>query len=74
MRLFPKEEIFFDYFDELAEKIEEGSKLFLEMAQTRDYSDVKVAKLKRKLSTEADNITHKTYERMHKTFPYADRP
>lgn len=67
MRLFPKEEIFFDYFDELAEKIEEGSKLFLEMAQTRDYSDVTVAKLK-EIEHEADNITHKTYERMHKTF------
>jgi uncharacterized protein len=66
VRLFPKEEIFFDYFDELAEKIEEGSKLFLEMAQTRDYSDVKVTKLK-EIEHEADNITHKTYERMHKT-------
>jgi predicted phosphate transport protein (TIGR00153 family) len=67
MRLFPKEEIFFNYFDELAEKIEEGSKLFLEMAQARDCSDVTVAKLK-EIEHEADNITHKTYERMHKTF------
>jgi predicted phosphate transport protein (TIGR00153 family) len=67
MRLFPKEEIFFDYFDELAEKIEEGSKLFLEMAQTRGYSDVTVAELK-EIEHEADNITHKTYEKMHKTF------
>jgi uncharacterized protein len=67
MRLFPKEEIFYDYFDELAEKIEEGSKLFLKMAQTHDYSDVTVAKLK-EIEHEADNITHKTYERMHKTF------
>jgi hypothetical protein len=67
MRLFPKEKIFFNYFDELAEKIEEGSKLFLEMAQTSDYSDVKVARLK-EIEHEADNITHKTYERMHKTF------
>jgi hypothetical protein len=33
MRLFPKEKIFYNYFDELAEKIEEGSKLFLEMTQ-----------------------------------------
>ena len=67
MRLFPKEEIFFDYFDELAEKIEEGSNLFLEMAQTRDYSDAKVARLK-EIEHEADAITHKTHERMHKTF------
>jgi uncharacterized protein len=67
MRLFPKEETFFKYFDELAEKIEEGSKLFLEMAQTSDYSDARVARLK-EIEHEADNITHKTYERMHKTF------
>ena len=67
MRLFPKEEIFFDYFDELAEKIEDGSNLFLEMAQTRDYSDAKVARLK-EIEHEADAITHKTHERMHKTF------
>lgn len=67
MRLFPKEEIFFNYFDELAEKIEEGSKLFLEMTQTHDYSDVKISRLK-EIEHEADAITHKTYERMHKTF------
>ncbi len=67
MRLFPKEENFFELFDELADKIEEGSKLFLEMVRSRDYSDVKVAKLK-EIEHEADGITHKTYEKMHKTF------
>jgi predicted phosphate transport protein (TIGR00153 family) len=67
MRLFPKEEKFFDYFDELAGKIEEGSDLFLEMAHANDFSDVKVARLK-EIEHEADSITHKTHERMHKTF------
>ena len=67
MRLFPKTENFFEYFEELVDKIEEGGQLFLEMAQTRDYSDVRVAKLK-EIEHEADDITHKTYERMHKTF------
>ena len=67
MRLFPKEENFFEYFEELANKIEEGSQLFLEMTQNRDYSEEKVAKLKA-LEHEADGITHRTYERMHKTF------
>jgi hypothetical protein len=67
MRLFPKEENFFELFEELADKIEEGGKLFLEMAQARDYSDVRVAKLK-EIEHEADNITHNTYEKMHKTF------
>jgi predicted phosphate transport protein (TIGR00153 family) len=67
MRLFPKEENFFNFFEELANKIEEGGKFFLEMTKNRDYSDVKVARLK-EIEHEADVITHKTYERMHKTF------
>jgi len=67
MRLFPKEENFFNYFEELANKIEEGGQFFLEMTKNRDYSAEKVARLK-ELEHEADGITHKTYERMHKTF------
>ncbi len=67
MRLFPKTENFFELFEELADKIEEGGKLFLEMAQARDYSEARVAKLK-EIEHEADGITHKTYEKMHKTF------
>mgnify|MGYP003754910143 CR=1 FL=1 len=67
MRLFPKEENFFELFEELATKILEGSQFFLEMTQTRDFSEPKVAKLK-ELEHEADVITHKTYEKMHKTF------
>ncbi len=30
MRLFPKTENFFEYFEELVDKIEEGGQLFLE--------------------------------------------
>jgi hypothetical protein len=67
MRLFPKEENFFNYFEELANKIEEGGQFFLEMTKNRDYSESKVARLK-ELEHEADVITHQTYERMHKTF------
>jgi uncharacterized protein len=67
MRLFPKQENFFDYFEELANKIEEGGQLFLEMTENRDYSEAKVAKLK-EIEHEADVITHRTYEKMHKTF------
>jgi hypothetical protein len=67
MRLFPKEENFFEFFEELADKIEEGGQFFLEMTRTRDYSAPKVARLK-ELEHEADGITHKTYEKMHKTF------
>lgn len=37
------------------------------MAQNRDFSAPKVTRLK-ELEHEADVITHKTYEKMHKTF------
>jgi len=67
MRLFPKEENFFEYFEELADKISEGGQLFMEMTQKKDYSETIVTKLKQ-IEHEADGITHKTYERMHKTF------
>jgi uncharacterized protein len=67
MRFFPKEEKFFDYFEELANKIEEGSRFFLAMTQEHDYTEAKIAKLK-ELEHEADVITHRTYEKMHKTF------
>jgi predicted phosphate transport protein (TIGR00153 family) len=67
MRLFPKQENFFEYFEELANKIEEGGQFFLEMTQKRDYSEAKVARLK-DIEHEADAITHRTYERMHTTF------
>jgi len=67
MRLFPKEENFFDFFEELANKIEEGGQFFLEMTQNQNYSASRVSRLK-EIEHEADGIAHKTYERMHKTF------
>jgi hypothetical protein len=67
MRMIPKEEKFFDLFDELANKIEEGGELFLDMVEHYEYSEPKIVKLK-ELEHEADVITHKTYEKMHKTF------
>ena len=67
MRLFPREENFFEFFEELADKIAEGGQLFLEMTQKKDYSETIVTKLKQ-IEHEADGITHKTYEKMHKTF------
>jgi len=65
--MIPKEEKFFDLFDELANKIEEGGELFLDMVEHYEYSEPKIVKLK-ELENEADVITHKTYEKMHKTF------
>lgn len=67
MGLFPKEEKFFDLFEELADKIEVGSRFFLEMTEKHDYSEANINKLKQ-IEHEADVITHTTYEKMHKTF------
>ncbi len=67
MRFFPKEEKFFDHFEELADKIEEGSRFFLAMTENHDYTESKITKLK-ELEHEADVITHRTYEKMHTTF------
>jgi predicted phosphate transport protein (TIGR00153 family) len=67
MRLFPREENFFDFFEQLANKIEQGGRLFLEMTENHDYSESKISQLK-EIEHEADVITHTTYERMHKTF------
>jgi hypothetical protein len=65
--MIPKEEKFFDLFYELAIKIEEGGELFLDMVEHYEYSEQKIAKL-RVMEQEADVITHRTYEKMHKTF------
>ncbi len=67
MRFIPREEKFFDLFEELAAKIEEGVKFFLEMVQKYEYSDENIARLKQ-IEHEADIITHTTYEKMHTTF------
>ncbi|MFH0911819.1 MAG: DUF47 family protein [Planctomycetota bacterium] len=67
MRFIPKEEKFFDMFEELIAKIETGGKLFLELAESGVYGETQVARLK-EIEHEADDITHRTYEKMHKTF------
>ena len=67
MRLIPKEDEFFDLFEELVNIIEEGGELFLDLVEHYAYSDQKIAKLK-ELEHEADVITRNTYEKMHKTF------
>jgi len=67
MRLTPREEKFFDLFEELAKKIDEGAQLFLDMLTHYDSFQTRLVKLK-ELEHEADVITHRTYEKMHKTF------
>ena len=67
MRLIPKQEKFYDLFEELINKIEEGGKVFLCMVEKYEYPLPKITKLK-ELEHEADVITHRTYEKMHKSF------
>jgi uncharacterized protein len=67
MRFIPREEKFFDRFEELADKIEEGGKLFLNILENYDHSEERVARLK-EIEHEADNITHAIYQKMHRTF------
>ncbi|MFB3926205.1 MAG: DUF47 domain-containing protein [Syntrophales bacterium] len=67
MRIIPKDERFYELFEELADKIEEGGKLFTEILERYEYSEPKLSKLK-EIEHEADIITHRTYEKMHKTF------
>lgn len=67
MRLIPKQEKFYDLFDELADKIEEGGQLFLDMLHNYDSFESRLSKLK-EIEHEADIITHRTYEKLHTTF------
>ncbi|MGZ6193403.1 MAG: DUF47 domain-containing protein [Syntrophales bacterium] len=67
MRFIPKQEKFYDLFEELINKIEEGGKVFLCMVERYEYPLPKITKLK-ELEHEADVITHRTYEKMHKSF------
>jgi uncharacterized protein len=67
MRFSPRDEKFYDIFEELACKIEEGTHLFIAILNNYEYSEPKVAKMK-EIEHEADEITHRAYERMHRTF------
>ena len=67
MFLVPKEEKFFDHFEQLAEKIEKGGQLFLDILDNYEHSEAKVSTLK-EIEHEADKITHQIYAKMHQTF------
>jgi predicted phosphate transport protein (TIGR00153 family) len=67
MMFIPKEQKFFDDFQELADKIEKGSRLFLDILNDFEHSEAKVARLK-EIEHEADNVTHIIYAKVHKTY------
>ncbi len=67
IRLFPRDEKFFDLFDNAAEKIEGGINALLDLLD--DFTNVaeKVKKIK-DLEHESDQITHQTIEKLNRTF------
>jgi len=67
MKLFPKEVQFSDNFEELAGKIQEGSVLFLEILKDYRNSKGRISQLK-EIEQQADVITHRIYQDLHKTF------
>jgi len=67
VRFIPKEEKFSDQFEALADKIQEGGELFLDMMTNYRNVEEKVSKIK-DIEHEADTITHGVYQRLHKTF------
>jgi hypothetical protein len=67
VRFFPKEEKFFDYFDDASEKMLRGIKLLKEMMQDLSNADEKAKQIK-DVEHEADHITHETVSSLHKTF------
>jgi predicted phosphate transport protein (TIGR00153 family) len=67
VRFFPKEEKFFDYFDEASEKMLRGIRLLDEMMHDLSNAEEKAKQIK-DVEHEADHITHETVAKLHKTF------
>jgi predicted phosphate transport protein (TIGR00153 family) len=64
---FPRKTNFSDIFEELVNKIEESGLLFMEMLNNYEQADVFITRLNA-IENEADAITHKIYQSLHKTF------
>jgi len=67
VRFFPKEEKFFDYFDQASDKIVNGVELFKNMMQDLSHAEEKARAIK-DVEHEADRITHETVSKLHTTF------
>lgn len=67
VRFFPKEEKFFEYFNEASEKILVGIKLLREMMVDLSTAAESSKKIK-EVEHEADRITHETISKLHQTF------
>ena len=67
VRLLPREEKFFDYFDNASEKMIRGIRLLKEMMRDLSNAEGKARQIK-DVEHEADRITHETVSSLHKTF------
>lgn len=67
MIFIPRDQKFFDDFEELVGKIVGGGQLFLEILNNYEHSEGKVATLK-EIEHEADKITHVIYAKVHQTY------
>lgn len=67
MKIFSKKISFFDQFESLSEKIQEGGVLFTELLDDAGLSIAKVSRLK-EIEHEADYIAHGIYQKLHGTF------
>ncbi len=66
-RLLPREESFFDFFEQHADVLVRGTAAFAKLFEPN--ADIAViTKQVRELEHEADSITHKCVEALHKTF------
>jgi len=66
-RLLPKETSFFDFFDRHAALSEEGAKEFRKLVEVGS-SVVSCAKRIKEIEHEADTVTHRCVEALHRTF------
>ncbi|MBP8646598.1 MAG: DUF47 domain-containing protein [Syntrophobacteraceae bacterium] len=67
MRFIPRNEKFFDCFEELGALIEKGGLLFLEMLNHYEHSEAKVSTLK-EIEHDADRVTHIIYSELHQSY------
>jgi len=65
--LVPKDQRFFDLFNQLAQKVHSGAKHFRELFENYDDVERKARRIK-EIEHEADLITHEIFSRLNKTF------
>lgn len=67
IRLLPREESFFDLFEQAGNNVHQGAIALAELFEDFDRAPEKVAKIKA-MEHEGDKITHETMTRLDKTF------